>query len=65
LVGYKIDVRATDVFQEPFLHDEIETLFPLNGIVVRWLIQSQAQTGPASAVTRNVNPYRLFLFRFF
>jgi hypothetical protein len=59
-----IDAHTTDGAQETFFHNEIEALFLLNGILFRWLIQSQAQSGPTSAVTCNINPHRLFFFCF-
>jgi hypothetical protein len=64
LVRYKIDTHTAHVVQQPLLHNDIKTRFLLNGIVLGWLIQSQAQTGPASAMARNVNPNRLFFLCF-
>jgi hypothetical protein len=64
LMGHKIDTHTAHIVHEPLLHNDIETLFLLNGIVLGWLIQSQAQTGPASAMARNVNPNRFFLLCF-
>ncbi len=59
-----VDAHSAHVAKEPFFHNQIEALFAVNGIGFRWLIQSQAQSGPTSAVARNIDPNRFFFLGF-
>ena len=65
LVGHEIDIHTPQLVEKGFLHNQVETVFILNSILIRWLIQSQAQTGPASAMARDVDPNCFVLFLFF
>ena len=64
LVGYEVNIHTPQLVEEGFLHNQIETVFVLYSILIGWLIQSQAQTGPASPMARDVDPNRFVLFLF-
>ena len=57
LVALEIDFHATKPIQEHFFYDNIEALLFLNLIVFFKLVQSQAQVGPSSTVSRNIYAY--------